>query len=161
MWWYERKILLTWRWPAFICACIHANIHHPCMHACSHLPIQYPSMHLHSNPCIQPCMHCSFIHSSFHACMNPNMYTSSIHPSTHLSMIPACIICLPIYPCIHQSVHLPFWCLSVCSCVRTVLSSYSTLGPEGSWSSCFFYIFLILNMKVFYLSCSTVWHNTD
>lgn len=121
MWWYERKILLTWRWPAFICACIHANIHHPCMHACSHLPIQYPSMHLHSNPCIQPCMHCSSIHSSFHACMNPNMYTSSIHPSTHLSMIPACIICLPIYPCIHQSVHLPF---DVCQSVRVSVRCY-------------------------------------
>lgn len=138
--------------------CMHSCKHPSSMHACSHLPIQYPSMHLHSNPCIQPCMHCSFILP----CMHESKHVYIIHPPIYTSIHDSCMHHLSTYLSMHPSkCPSTLWCLSVCSSVRTVLSSYSTVGPEGSWSSCFFYIFLILNMKVFYLSCSTVWPNTD
>lgn len=159
MWWYERKILLTWRWSAFICACIHANIHHPCMHA-----VIYP---YNIHPCISIVIHVSnhvcIVHSSIHPSMHAWIQTCIHHPSTHLHIYPWFMHAPSVYLSIHASIKVsiyPLMSVSLFVCLYGVIFIFNC-GSWREWEQLL--LLYILNFKYEGLLsfCSTVWHNTD
>lgn len=142
--------------------CMHSCKHPSSMHACMHAVIYPYNIH----PCISIVIHVSnhvcIVHSSIHPSMHAWIQTCIHHPSTHLHIYPWFLHASSVYLSIHASIKVsiyPLMSVSLFVCPYGVIFIFNS----GSWRELeqLLLLYIFNFMKVFYLSCSTVWNNTD